>query len=362
MRKLLFALLLTTSAAQAQITIDKNDMPNAKDTVRRSTVPIAGVTTDFSLTGPNYTWDFSSLVPTTPTQQVYDSINQAPIFAQFIFGPFGAQQNRSQIFGSTGNPLNFPSAVSAFFAVDSAYAYYKSNTNVFAKTGFSIRLNGFDVPLPYDTADAIYRFPLQYGNVDSGRSSFEIDIALIPFLYYKQRQKRISEVDGWGTLKLPYSGQYEVLRQKTVLQITDTINIDTLFGFGFNLERDKEIQYKWLAKGKDEPILTVTGFEIQGVFTVGSITLLQGPFPNSVANTADQKENAVATRYHADAVQISAANKGLRHIVVYNLQGQVLASYNCANAKTFSVNLSQGNLAIAKVTLSDGTMQSLKLQ
>jgi hypothetical protein len=355
---LVAASLIISSSGFAQITITKDDMPLANKKVGRSNAATVGQTNDFTLTGTNFSWDFTSLVPTTADTLKYDTISSAPIFAQAIFGLFAGAQNRSQIFGDTKNPLNFPGVVASFFPVDSAKAYYRKATASFAKTGFSIRLTGFDIPLPYDTADVIYKFPMNYGSVDSGNSAFEINTPLLAALFYRQSQKRVNVVDGWGSLKLPYSGTYDVLRVKSVVSGSDTIHVDTGFvNLGFRIPRIAEVQYKWLAKGQEEPVLTVIGTEALGTFTPSVIKFKQGPAPEAVATLFTDPIYAVA---NANGATIHNA-ENVATVRVFDLQGRLLSSSNQSGKNLIQVNYRNSNTVIIQCFNKTGQHLRLKL-
>jgi Secretion system C-terminal sorting domain len=272
--------IILSIGAKAQITITQSDMPIAGDSSTRVT---ANNTTglDFVSTGANQVWDFSALTYTTSTTTNYTAITGAPIFALFTFGPFATNANlRSQIFLSGNSPLNFGTGpTSGLFSVSNTLEFYKKNASRYAKTGYSVNLNGIDVPLAFDSNDVIYALPMNFNNVDSCLSIFEINTQFLSFLYYRTRQKRVNHVDGWGKLKLPNGFDYDVLRVKAELYAVDTFHVDTtIFGVplsvGLNLPRPKSIEYKWLAKGLQEPVMIATGTEIAGNFTPTSVRYL----------------------------------------------------------------------------------------
>ncbi|PJA07855.1 MAG: hypothetical protein COX70_05360, partial [Flavobacteriales bacterium CG_4_10_14_0_2_um_filter_32_8] len=66
----------------AQITITNNDMPNVNDTFRLSTTNnIQGL--DPVLTGTNYSWNFSTLVPSSQRLDTFFSVSSTPLAYQF---------------------------------------------------------------------------------------------------------------------------------------------------------------------------------------------------------------------------------------------------------------------------------------
>jgi hypothetical protein len=357
-------ILLTASVigvcftSNAQITITKDDMPLANKEVIRHNASVTGTSSNFSLTGANYVWDFSDLVPTTADTISYDSINTAPFFAQAIFGALGGTQNRSHIFGDTKNPLNFPNLVASFFPVDSAKAYYRKANTSFAKTGFSLRLSGFDIPLPYDTADVMYKFPLTFGALDSSNSAFEINTAFLAGLYYRQSQKRVNAVDGWGKLTLPYSGTYEVLRVRSIVSGSDTIHVDTGFvNIGFRIPRIAETQYKWIAKGEDEPVLTVVGTEAGATFTPTSIKFKLGPA--ATALTTQVKQACYATKTENGATLHNATD--CTSVEVYDMLGRKLTQAKNNGNSTVQLNYLPFNNVIIRCVNNNGKSTNLKL-
>jgi uncharacterized membrane protein YkgB len=336
MKKITLTLIiaLCVNAINAQITITDADMPLPGDNVLRTTSSATGTGFDFTLTGPNYNWDFTSLVGTGADTTIYKNIANAPGFTGIVFGLFAPAYTRSNMFRNEANPLNFPALVSNFFKVDSAFSFIKKNTSVFAKTGFSLKLNSFDLPLPYDSNDNIYRFPLNYGNADSCISQFVINNPLLSFLYYKQRQKRVNHVDGWGKILLPYNGTFDVLRVKSELTGSDSLHVDTLFiNQGFTLPRAKQVEYKWLAKGLKTPVLQVIGAELAGVFTPSTITYLFTPFPEAINNNNGVKNIfAMADAATQNIAVVNNSGLVITKIIITNLNGQIVSNSTINNA------------------------------
>lgn len=95
--------------------------------------------------------------------------------------------------------------------------------------------------------DVEYNFPVKYGN-SADSCMYAGSSTSIPFIgKIKVSGKRINTVDGWGKITTPY-GSFNCIRVKSV--ITDTAVIFT------NL-RSSRIEYKWLAKGQNVPVMEV---------------------------------------------------------------------------------------------------------
>jgi hypothetical protein len=334
----LLALIAFALPTKAQITIDVNDMPIAGDSVIRYN-PSATTGLNFTQTGANFTWDFTTMLGNTKNVEKHFDITQAPLLAQLTFGPFANANLKSQIFKDGQSPLNTGGGTAgSFINVDSTFEFYKKTTSRFARTGYTIRLNGIDLPLPYDSNDVIYRLPLNFGNVDSNLSVFEINSPFLSFLYYKTRQKRVNTVDGWGSLKLPNTVSYDVLRVKSELYITDTIHIDTgIVNFGFPLNRPKSIEYKWLAKGKQTPVLQVVGNEIGGTFTPTTILFDWQVFA-AIQSNNNSNELSVYPNPTNSQLFLNSKYNGLAYLC--NINGSIISTNSYTANSTQTINVS----------------------
>jgi hypothetical protein len=236
---LLITSLFSTAFLNAQITITDNDMVGAGDTVR---VSFAATTNnvDHTLTGTNYLWDFSTLVPTAQQLLEYD----APVAIPFNF------LASVQVVNPSPDSIPFIGAIPADFT-----DYFKNSSSSYRQIGLSFTyapLGNFSVPVIYSSSDYIYRFPLDYGDSDSSDAAYSFSIPNT--LAFGQTIHRVNYVDGWGTLVTPF-GTFQTLRVKSIVDRVDTIGIDSVNGF--TTARPQEIEYKWLATNKMIPVLEV---------------------------------------------------------------------------------------------------------
>lgn len=225
----------------SQITIDDNDMPQAGDTIRLSTaLDVSGI--DFTATGESYNWDFTGLTPLMQRVDTFVTVQETPWVYQILFF-LSANLAKKQI--------EFDQIPG--FEVTDVYEYYKNQNSDFRSVGLGVTLNGIPIPNKYNEPDIIYRFPMNYGNVDSSQASFGIDI---PGLGYSGGwKKRKNHVDGWGTLNTPF-GSFETLRVRSEVSQYDSIYIDSL-GFGIPIYRET-VEYKWIGQNSGLPLLKVT--------------------------------------------------------------------------------------------------------
>jgi hypothetical protein len=220
-----------------QVIIDDSDMPQAGDSIRLShTVNLGSI--DFEATGPDHSWDFTSLFPVYQTVDTFVAVNETPFLYQvFFFLTANLAQKQFEF-------DQFPG-----LQVTDSYRFYKNSGASFNEVGFGVSINGIPLPTLYDDPDMIYQFPVQPGSIDSSTSGYDFNIPGIA--YIGGWKKRTNMVDGWGSLTTPF-GTFETLRLKSEIVQYDSIHIDSL-GFGFPVYQEFT-EYKWLAKGYGLPV------------------------------------------------------------------------------------------------------------
>ncbi|MBE0637045.1 MAG: T9SS type A sorting domain-containing protein [Bacteroidales bacterium] len=235
--------LAFNTMAFSQITITSNDMPSPNDTVRKSQALTTGGI-DYTVTGTNHVWDFSTLEPLTQTVDTFVTVNSVPFLYQLVFIP-NIVANVAQKFSEIDTIPDLP--------ITDPFRFFRKTTNTYNDVGYAISVSGIPIPVRLNPADVIYKLPLAYGNLDSSNASGQLGVP--GFGYIGIQRKRVNQVDGWGSLTTPF-GTYDVLRLKSTVYETDSIYLDTL-NFGTTIERTY-IEYKWLANGHKAPLLQVT--------------------------------------------------------------------------------------------------------
>lgn len=239
---LLFAFgLLLPVLAFSQVTITNSDMPDPGDSVRVSYANSLG-SFDHTLSDTNYVWDVSFL---TPNAQERIEFNNPTAFPFNLLSDLAVTNYSPDSLPLIGEiPSNFTD-------------YYKSSNSSFRQVGLSFdfqQVLPISAPIIFSSADYVYRFPVAYGNIDSCDAAYGFPIPGLG--YIGQDRHRVNVVDGWGTLITPLD-TYQVVRMRTVLNITDTISLDTTNQTGFAIPRPTEVHYKWLAQGMKIPVLEI---------------------------------------------------------------------------------------------------------
>ncbi len=242
----LFFLIIMSVASFSQITITKNDMPVFKDTVRYSTT---STILNFTNTGPNYTWNFSSLVANGQGIDTFKSALSLNILYGLFFGltDYGIPST---------NKINFSQ-----LSLTNAYDFYKTSNSYLEINGIGASYSGIPLPTVYTIPDKVYQFPLTYGRVDV--SPYDVNISVPSVAGVHQVGTRTNTVDGWGTVITPFD-TFQCLRLKSVLTEVDSINL-TALGLSIGIPLPT-VTYKWLANGVKIPVLEVSGFDLFGVF------------------------------------------------------------------------------------------------
>lgn len=242
MKKIILLILYVfiIQSLSSQITINTSDMPVVGDMINVSSAATAD-NINYTLTGTGYLWDFSSLVPISQTIDTFVSVTNTPIY---YYPSFITSANQA---------LKQPNINLSLMQLSNVYNFYKNASASYVLVGYAAQLNSIPVPLKYDTPDRIFKFPLNYGNIDSTASVATLNVPTLG--YFNEVKKRKNIVDGWGTLKTPF-GSFSVLRIKSVIYQKDSLHLDTLPVSLPAVER-YITEYKWIGTDFGIPLLEI---------------------------------------------------------------------------------------------------------
>lgn len=253
----------------SQITISNSDFSDGGDVSYVSTA--SDLTIDFSATGANQNWDYSSLVSTGQVLKEYATLDGASFLVGFTFGDFaGLNYQASNYTASDALPLD---QLNQILPVEiSDIRQFSKNTNdSITSVGLSITVSGTEIPFKSDTIETRYKFPLNFGDVYDSRGYSNVDMNPVYNGIWRQYRQRHSEVDGWGTITTPF-GSFEALRVHHTINESDSLYVD-LFGFASWVELPIPVahQYEWIAAGELEPVLRISTSVIAGNETVTTV-------------------------------------------------------------------------------------------
>lgn len=344
---LLISGLFVVSHLNSQITLTNTDFATGGDTVRMSQATDASI--DYSSTGAGYSWDFSNLTPTNQIVKDFRSMSTAPVFVQFLFGPFAPSKYQASYYiESTALPI---AQLTSFLpvSIDNLYGFSKRSADSLTSVGYSMVVSGNDVPFQSDTIETRYDFPLTIGNTHFSRGYTLVDFNPILDAKWNQHRTRTTEVDGYGSITTPY-GTFNALRIKH--DITEMDSLYYTFPFigatWIPIPIPASHEYEWWTNGQKEPILRITTNEILGNETVTAIEY-RDIFRNL---NAGLNELELAMDIYPNPVQNDltiSAQHSMNSIELIDASGKVIQHFELSN-NTFVMNVSE---------LSAGTYQLL---
>lgn len=272
MRHLFILLLLfSTFFVFSQPAYQASDYAGIDSNYITSKVPSAEVAAkDFSITGENYTWDYSDLGITSQNQYEFIDPGNSGYYQAFMFNcianggnPFSCQDDWEAISNLAKPELD--SITIAQFHFQNGVIFY-NKTNVLENTMLGITYNneGTEIPIPiiYEIPDTIYRFPISYQDQDSSFSKYTVDLtdAGIDFVY-KRHQNRYNHVEGYGEIITPYKSFSNTIKIRTLLVSQDTI---TYQGTTTPIPQTTEVIYTWFDADYGNPVFQAKGNILPG--------------------------------------------------------------------------------------------------
>ncbi len=290
----IFTLLSLCNISQAQITITASDMPVNKDTLRYSIVASLGTAINLADTGTGISWNYSDLVPIAQNVDTYRKATDVS-FLYFLISSSAYGYKVADSLPGLSMVLPVP--------ITNIYTFFEKKTspNCFAAVAFAAEISGIPTPANYSQDDIWYRFPLNYGNVDS--ANFALNFSLASVGSIKMAGTRKNRVDGWGTIQTPYfTTPTNCIRVRSEVNEVDSVAAGTV---SFGIPRTY-VDYKWLVNGTHYPALWVNTNIIAGIETISSIRYFDSYRDLSTAGIAPGTQN----QYHKIvAYPIPAINK-----------------------------------------------------
>ncbi len=353
MRFILILSILTSGVSFSQIQLTQADFADGGDTIRMSLA--TDPTIDFASTGTNFTWNFSSLVADQQILRNFRNISEGSALMTFIFGIFAPPAYQGTNFTETDAiPLD---QLSAFLPVTI------SNMNVVTKIdaaqvnsiGYSMVVDGTEIPFKSDTIETRYQLPMNYGDVYTSNGYTNLDMNPIQNAIWIQHRQRSSNVDGWGSITTPY-GTFEALRVRHDITEVDSLFLE-IFGTPtwIELPIPPSVIYEWWTNSELEPILRITTSDILGTTAVTGIeykdiylgldagveeqSIVIGIYPNPAQNTitlngVSNRSNYLIIDNHgktvmsgvidsqSDTIDIHSFAKGTYQVIIRSENGE----------------------------------------
>ena len=260
-------LLCTSLRTIGQITISQNDLPAVGNSKLINSA--IDLNADYTTTGANQTWDFSTLEPQSQSNRSYSAVSSGGFLITFTFGPMAGNYAASFLTPAVDFDL---SQFTSFLPVeiDNINQFYKKSATSYNTVGYSVEVSGQGIPVKSDTIEQRYVLPLNFGDSYNSRGYTYLNTAPIYTAELKQYRQRSSTVDGHGTVNTPM-GTFQALRVKHQIMEQDSVNLTGTW-MGFN--QPTKFEYEWLAAGQGEPVLKISTRIVAGVEVVSSVEYL----------------------------------------------------------------------------------------
>ncbi|WP_343606486.1 T9SS type A sorting domain-containing protein [Fluviicola sp.] len=269
MKHLLLPLLTISTFSFGQITLTDQHFAGASESYVFST--LTDPTIDYGTTGANHTWDFSTLVPQDQRSLITIPMSQSTGLSSIMFGSFAPAAYKATYFNSTTDlPI---SQASSFLpiSIDAINQFTKKATTGVTSIGYEIVSSGQGIGFRSDTIETRYELPITYGDNYESRGYTSVDFNPIYDAKWRQHRHRVSNVDGWGTVKTPF-GQFDAIRIHHVIDEVDSLYI-TYSGFAMWIPIPIPVahEYEWRSTSDKEAVMRIRTNEVLGNETVTAV-------------------------------------------------------------------------------------------
>lgn len=313
-----------------QIEIVASDFPGKGDTVRYTNVFDFAI--DYQSTGPGLFWNFSNLGGDSQTLLRHNSVDDADMFTQSLFGSVVLPAYRATYYlPATAIPFAELSGLLGI-PIDDFYRFYKKSATDLNIIGLSLSAGGYGLGSRADTIETAHHFPMTFGQAYDSRGYTHLDFSFVLPAQLIQYRQRTSEVDGYGNIVTPY-GSFDVLRIHHIVYEQDSIYFE-FEGAGqwFELPVPTSHEYEWWAKDQKGPILKVTTNEIFGEEVITDV-MYRDSFRYELVASIVEKQNFEFNIYPnpaSDYLEISASIEYDNLYIISMSGGLVLESEKTA--------------------------------
>lgn len=315
---LLLAGIAATFSLTAQITLTNADFMGANDSIYYTTGD------DFSIdptpTGPNQTWDYSSLNGVSQKVVRHFDMSSAGFSYQLTFGGASFWTDNVDL------PID-PSQFGGFLpiTIEDFVGFFLLDQNEMTNLGYGADVSGFPVPMEMDTTDTYYEFPIDYGDAWGGPSYFKVDMNPIQDIIYISHARRSVEVTGWGNLTTPF-GNYDVLKLKHIVVSEDSLRIDLGFGaMWLPVPARTTTTYEWIPLGEDGPVMVVKEQDLLGVTDV-YYKDAYNPTLSTEELTAESYDFTIYPNPTVDQINLQT-DLEIRSSHIYGMDGKIVKSF-----------------------------------
>ena len=265
---------LLSSVGFAQVSYVSTDFAQQNESYIVSTATASALALDYEQTGPNFSWDYSALTPSTQETLLYQNPINAGYkttwcFFNSYFLTCNAQFNNNfNLATKLTNGIEIQG-----YGLSNVIDHLKLSSSSLEDRmiGAAITVGSTTLPFvaSYQTADVLYQFPMNYN--DNYTNPFAISIDLNTFnvpIQYASAGQRTNLVEGWGSLVTPFGTFANVLKMKSTV-----VNTITVTSNGTPTQNTvTTVSYKWFDKAYGIPVLQVDGSVVANQWVPNQVT------------------------------------------------------------------------------------------
>ena len=221
------------------------------------------LTNNYDTTGVGFSWDFSNIVGKSQDRILFQNPTQTGFTV--LQYPYIFNTNNVNLASTDGQTI----AIGGIQQTNVNNYFKKTTSSVEQRANsFDLSINGTNLSIKntFTSADVLYKFPINYGNIDSSNAEYSISIP--GDIYFRQSNlKRTNSVDGTGTLITPYGTFTDVLRMVSTVNQTDTIAIaGTGIQYTYNYR-----ELLWFSSTQKYPVMIVKQTLLGNVYVTDQI-------------------------------------------------------------------------------------------
>lgn len=322
MKKLLLATYIGCGlTAGSQITVTQSDFPSGGDTAMISVSD--AIMLDLTTTGANAVWDYSNLHISQQRIDTFFNLSTASFLYQAQFNNGFTEPEYLSDYYSNLVGFDLGGVGGMGVTIEKPVGFVKIGSSKYENVGIGIKLNGYEVPMAMDSIDIEFELPINYSDSWADYSYINVDMNPAFNAIFIRHQNRNSIVDGWGQITTKF-GTFDVLRVKSLVTVTDSVNIDLGFGSTwFELPTPDQIEYTWISNGNKVPILKVVTQDIAGTETPTRVE-----FKDQQRNLLGVEENDNLNNfiYPNPANGLVSINLGQNNagLTIYTISGEIV--------------------------------------
>jgi PKD repeat protein len=241
-----------------------------------TTPTTAALQLDYTVTGTNFAWDYSTLVPNTQETRAWSNPNTSGyktvwcLLNGYLFNCNTQFNNNFNL----STQLTEGLVIQGMGLTNVVDHLNKSTSGLQNKMiGAQVTVNGSTLPLvvSYSDPDDIYQFPMTFGATATNPYAINTDLTAlgVPVQIVSTGQ-RTNLVEGWGTLVTPFGTFSNVLKLKSTLVQNTTIT----YNGTPQTTSQTTVSYQWFDPAYKIPVLDATGNLVNNVWTPTSVTFM----------------------------------------------------------------------------------------